>query len=59
MVPSIGPLELIVVLVVALIFLGPKRLPEAARSVGRSVRELKGSLTNGADRADRDPAPER
>jgi sec-independent protein translocase protein TatA len=40
-----GPLEMLVVLVVALIVLGPKRLPEAARSVGRGMRELKDSLS--------------
>jgi sec-independent protein translocase protein TatA len=39
-----GPLELIVILVVALIVLGPKKLPEAARSVGRGMREFKESL---------------
>lgn len=39
-----GPLELMVILVVALIVLGPQRLPEAARSVGRGMRELKDSL---------------
>ncbi len=39
-----GPLELLVILVVALLVLGPKRLPEAARSVGRGMRELKDSL---------------
>ena len=39
-----GPLELIVILVIALIVLGPKKLPEAARSVGRGMRELRESL---------------
>jgi sec-independent protein translocase protein TatA len=39
-----GPLELLVILAVALIVLGPARLPEAARSVGRGMRELKESL---------------
>ena len=39
-----GPLEMMVILVVALIVLGPQRLPEAARSVGRGMRELKESL---------------
>jgi sec-independent protein translocase protein TatA len=39
-----GPLELLVILVVALIVLGPQRLPETARSVGRGVRELKEAL---------------
>lgn len=53
-----GPLELMVILVVALIVLGPKRLPEAARSVGRGMRELKQSLT-GADEPERDYEEER
>lgn len=53
-----GPLELMVILVVALIVLGPKRLPEAARSVGRGMRELKQSLT-GTDEPERDYEEER
>ena len=40
-----GPLELMVILVIALIVLGPQKLPEAARSVGRGMRELKESLS--------------
>jgi sec-independent protein translocase protein TatA len=48
-----GPLELLVILVIALIVLGPKRLPEAARSVGRGMRELKESLA-GENERDRD-----
>ena len=48
-----GPLELMVILVVALIVLGPKRLPDAARSVGRGMRELKQSLA-GEDDDERD-----
>jgi sec-independent protein translocase protein TatA len=47
--PNIGPLELTVVLVLALIVLGPKRLPEAGRSLGRGIREFKGSLTQSAE----------
>jgi sec-independent protein translocase protein TatA len=43
--PQIGPLELIVILVIALVILGPKRLPSAARSVGTSIREIKGAVT--------------
>jgi len=43
--PSIGPLELAVILVVALLVLGPKRLPEVGRSVGQGIREFKGSLS--------------
>ncbi len=44
--PSIGPMELIVVLVIALVVLGPKRLPDAGRSLGRGMREFRHSLTN-------------
>jgi sec-independent protein translocase protein TatA len=39
-----GPLELLVILGIALIVLGPKKLPEAARSVGRGMREFKDTL---------------
>ena len=38
---SIGPAEILVVLVVALIVLGPNRLPEAARSMGKALAELR------------------
>jgi sec-independent protein translocase protein TatA len=47
-----GPLELLVILAVALIVLGPARLPEAARSVGRGMRELKDSLQGDDERDD-------
>ena len=50
---SIGPLELIVVLVIALIVLGPKKLPEVGRSIGHGMREFKESL-NGDRRDDED-----
>jgi sec-independent protein translocase protein TatA len=43
--PSVGPMELIIVLVVALLVLGPKRLPDAGRSLGRGMREFKDSIT--------------
>ena len=35
--PSIGPMELIVVLVIALVVLGPKKLPDVGRSIGNSA----------------------
>jgi sec-independent protein translocase protein TatA len=50
-----GPLELMVILVIALIVLGPQKLPEAARSVGRGMRELKDSLTADDDDPYDDP----
>jgi sec-independent protein translocase protein TatA len=43
--PSIGPLELAVILAVALVVFGPKRLPELGKSMGRGIREFKGSLS--------------
>jgi sec-independent protein translocase protein TatA len=49
-----GPLEMMVILVVALLVLGPQRLPEVARSVGKGMRELKDSLQGiGEDDDDR------
>jgi sec-independent protein translocase protein TatA len=44
--PNVGPLELVIVLVVALLVLGPKRLPEVGRSLGNGLREFKDSLQN-------------
>ncbi|MGH9263391.1 MAG: twin-arginine translocase TatA/TatE family subunit [Acidimicrobiales bacterium] len=38
---SLGPAEILVILVVALIVLGPKRLPEAGRQVGRAIAEVR------------------
>jgi sec-independent protein translocase protein TatA len=42
--PTIGPTELIIVLVMALLILGPKRLPDAGRALGRGINEFKGGL---------------
>ncbi len=53
---QIGPMEIILVLVVALIILGPKRLPEAGRSIGKGMREFKDSIS-GVTKDD-EPEPE-
>jgi len=41
---SIGPMELVIVLVIALLILGPKRLPEAGKAVGKGLRNFKESI---------------
>ena len=53
--PNVGPTELIVVLVIALLVLGPKRLPQAGRSLGQGMREFKDSLTGSGTRPHDDP----
>ena len=52
--PSIGPMELIVVLVIALVVVGPKKLPAMGRSLGKGMREFKESI--GGDSRDESPA---
>jgi sec-independent protein translocase protein TatA len=42
------PTHLIILLAVALIFLGPKRLPDAGRALGQGLREFKDSMGNDA-----------
>jgi sec-independent protein translocase protein TatA len=61
-----GPLELIVILVIALLVLGPKRLPDAARSLGKGLREFKETISasnpyepDEDDEPDPVPLPER
>jgi sec-independent protein translocase protein TatA len=53
--PSIGFPELLVILVIALIVLGPKKLPEAGRAMGKGMREFKDSLS-GVNEDDEKPA---
>ena len=50
--PNIGPMELVVILVIALVVLGPKKLPEVGRSVGKGMREFKESLTGENEKQD-------
>jgi len=56
MLGNIGPLEIIIVLIIALIVFGPKRLPELGNSLGKGIREFKESVTgeNKDDDADDD-----
>lgn len=49
---NIGPLEIAIVLIIALLVFGPKRLPELGSSLGRGIREFKETITG--DRDDED-----
>jgi len=51
---SVGPLEIAVLAIIALLVLGPQRLPEAARSVGKGMREMRNALQGGEDDDDDD-----
>jgi sec-independent protein translocase protein TatA len=47
--PNIGPMELLIVAVIALLVLGPKRLPDAGRSIGEGLREFKRGISGKSD----------
>ena len=54
--PNIGPLEIGIVLVIALIVFGPKKLPELGKSLGKGIREFKGSIGGGDEEPEETPA---
>jgi sec-independent protein translocase protein TatA len=43
---NLGPGELLLILAIALVVLGPKKLPEVGRSLGKGMREFKESVSN-------------
>lgn len=47
--PNIGPLELAIVLIIALVIFGPKKLPELGSSLGNGLREFKSSISGDSD----------
>ena len=51
---NVGPLELVIVLVIALVILGPKRLPEVGKSIGNGMREFKDAISGGSKDDDDD-----
>jgi sec-independent protein translocase protein TatA len=55
---NIGLPELIVILVVLLLVFGASRLPEIARSIGRSGKEFKKGMKEGADQDDQSKEPQ-
>ena len=56
--PSIGPLEIAIVLAIVLLIFGPKRLPGLGKQLGTGMREFKDSIT-GKDRDDDDDDDDR
>jgi sec-independent protein translocase protein TatA len=55
---NIGLPEILVVLVIALIIFGPKRLPELGKSLGRGIREFRSSISGNDDDDDDETKPE-
>lgn len=53
----IGAPELIVILVVALLILGPKKLPEVGKSLGKGMREFKDSISSSNPFEEEDDKP--
>ena len=61
---GIGGMEIFIILVVALVIFGPKKLPEMGRSLGKALREFKSAgsdlqdeLTKAANEIDKEPDP--
>ena len=57
--PNIGPAELIIILVIAIVFIGPGKLPDVGAALGKSIREFRkasGDLSE-ATRVDTSPLP--
>jgi sec-independent protein translocase protein TatA len=59
LVANVGPLEILVVLVIALIVFGPKRLPDLGRSLGDGLKGFKDALDGEAQTPEQpdDPHP--
>ncbi len=47
--PNIGPMEIAIVLIIALVIFGPSKLPELGKSAGKGFREFKDSITGDHD----------
>jgi sec-independent protein translocase protein TatA len=60
MFPNVGPLEIAVVLIIALVVFGPRKVPELGRSLGKGIREMRSSLSGIGDEDEtaEEPAPQ-
>lgn len=52
---GLGPTELIIILVVALVIVGPGKLPELGSALGRGIRDFRKSVSSEDEKA---PAPQ-
>ena len=52
---NVGPLELVIVLVIALLVIGPKRLPEMGNSLGKTIREFRKASTDISEATSMEP----
>ncbi|MGE0027122.1 MAG: twin-arginine translocase TatA/TatE family subunit [Thermoleophilia bacterium] len=56
---DISPVQILIVLAIALLIFGPKRLPGMGRDLGRGIRDFTGGLTGRPDSAERAPDQDR
>jgi sec-independent protein translocase protein TatA len=56
-VPTMGGVELLIILAIILLFFGAKRLPELARSLGRGKREFQQGIEEGEESAEAQQQP--
>jgi sec-independent protein translocase protein TatA len=52
---NVGPVELIIVLIIALLVVGPRRLPEMGNAVGKTIREFRRASSDIGEAASLDP----
>jgi len=57
MLPNIGPIELIVILIIALIVIGPGRLPDVGAALGKSIKEFRKASSDITEAATVDTSP--
>lgn len=53
----LSPIHLIIILAIALLLFGPKRLPEVGQGLGKTIREFRKAMQEGSDAADKTAAP--